>query len=253
MSKVREEGIMAVEARRGCGYRKVGGLYLVGAGLGASCDRLPLPIVPCATCGEEPRFHRSIARINPARLWGGHLVEPDARPCHDQMLLADDPICATPQMSYLMWVGTEYTPESFTYEAQTLGTVSKRISFLPDEFEPGANWVFLAYLHLIPPVGRSFSMIPAQRRGYKPGVFYAFRPQRVEKIITQSQAQSGEAEKLKAQGITPIVVPDDDPDHNPRAAKKINPSTEPGSTQREPVLDSSLNEDPNDVPDEDIL
>ena len=33
---------MAVEAKRGCGFRKVGGLYLVGGGFGIPCDRLPI-------------------------------------------------------------------------------------------------------------------------------------------------------------------------------------------------------------------
>jgi len=63
---------MAVEAKRKCGCRVIGGLYLVGEGLGKACDRLPLPIIPCPTCGEELRFNRSIGRINPLRLWGLH-------------------------------------------------------------------------------------------------------------------------------------------------------------------------------------
>ena len=40
---------MSVEARRGCGYRKVGGLYLVGPKLEAGCGRLPLVHV-CPVC-----------------------------------------------------------------------------------------------------------------------------------------------------------------------------------------------------------
>ena len=36
---------MAVEAARSCGYRKVGGLYLVGGGsIIRQCDRLPYKI-----------------------------------------------------------------------------------------------------------------------------------------------------------------------------------------------------------------
>jgi len=35
---------MAVEAKRGCGYRKVGGLYIVSGGQGISCHRLPMNI-----------------------------------------------------------------------------------------------------------------------------------------------------------------------------------------------------------------
>lgn len=36
---------MAVEARRGCGYRKAGGLYLVASGMGSPCHRLPIPLI----------------------------------------------------------------------------------------------------------------------------------------------------------------------------------------------------------------
>src|SRR5260370_22228167 len=50
---------MAVEAKRGCGYRKAGGLYLVGGGIGLPCDRLPYEIHECPCChmsvlGEKP-------------------------------------------------------------------------------------------------------------------------------------------------------------------------------------------------------
>ena len=51
---------MAVEAKRGCGYRKVGGLYLVSDGLGIPCDRLPITLEVCPCCG---------AGIKPARGW----------------------------------------------------------------------------------------------------------------------------------------------------------------------------------------
>lgn len=39
---------MAVETRRGCGYRKVGGIYLVCDGAGFRCDQLPvnLEVIP---------------------------------------------------------------------------------------------------------------------------------------------------------------------------------------------------------------
>ena len=47
-------------------------------------------------------------------------------------------------------------------------------------------------------------------------IFYAFRPQRVEMLIWESEATSENLEKLKKRGITPIVVPDGDPDHDPK-------------------------------------
>ena len=59
---------MSVEERRGCGFRKVGGLYLVGKGEAVTCDRWPLPIKPCPTCGDQSEFMRGIAKINPKAL-----------------------------------------------------------------------------------------------------------------------------------------------------------------------------------------
>ena len=221
---------MTIEARRACGYRRVGGLYLVGGGLGVVCDRLPLPIIPCDVCGEEPRFHRGISHINPMRLWDDHSLSPEGPLCLDITRMAKhgtptgDPICSTPTSAYLMWVGTEYTPDSFITEARKLG-VSKRIPHLPDGFSVGTDWVFLAYLHLIPPIGAQLPLESDQdsHRGYKPGVFYAFRPERVEKIITRTQAAEEEVENLEAVGITAVVVPDEDTDHNPKRKRKQEP------------------------------
>jgi hypothetical protein len=51
-----------------------------------------------------------------------------------------------------------------------------------------------------------------------PGLFYLAKPERLEKIVTESQAaDTEEMAKLAKRGITPVVVPDDDRDHNPSA------------------------------------
>lgn len=201
---------MAVEQKRGCGYRKVGGLYLVGDGKGERCDRLPMAIIPCPTCGEEPRFHRAISKINPLRIFGLH---------EEQMVCADmvpgnyDPICSPSDVAFLMWVGKEYTANTFAVEARQMG-VSKRIHQIPKDFQIGIDWVWLGKLNLIPPEGKTLAL-DSNERGYGSGIFTIFKPTSIEKIITESRSTSGEAEKLKEQGIVPIVVPDDDPDHNP--------------------------------------
>jgi hypothetical protein len=43
---------VSVEARRGCGYRKEGGLYLVSGQLSEPCPLLPYETSTCPTCGE---------------------------------------------------------------------------------------------------------------------------------------------------------------------------------------------------------
>jgi hypothetical protein len=39
------------EQRRGCGFRKEGGIYLIGEGAGSPCCRLPIALDRCPTCG----------------------------------------------------------------------------------------------------------------------------------------------------------------------------------------------------------
>jgi|GEM_PF-2940968 len=56
---------MAVEARRGCGFRKINGLYLVGGGLSAPCDRMPYRLDRCPTCGEGVKFTRGHSWLQP--------------------------------------------------------------------------------------------------------------------------------------------------------------------------------------------
>lgn len=207
---------MAVEKRRGCGYRKVGGLYLCGGGIGMTCDRLPLPIEPCPVCAERPRFTRSFESIYALQLFGTHEWGCN---CPESC-----PVCRPPNRGYLMWVGEEYTPESFILEGEEMG-VSKKIPALPVDLKLREDWVFLAYAKLIPRKGKNmllpFGGEESTRYGFQPGIFYAFRPQRLEMIVTESQAKDEERMKmLRRKHIHPIVVPDDDQDHNPRAKKK---------------------------------
>src|SRR6516162_7484212 len=62
---------MAVEARRGCGYRKVGGLYLVSGILSEPCHRLPLELHVCATCGQGVKQTRGWTWVQADKLFGG--------------------------------------------------------------------------------------------------------------------------------------------------------------------------------------
>lgn len=55
---------MPAETERGCGYRKVGGLYLVGQGLSRTCDLLPLWLEPCPHCGFQIPRHEGFMWIS---------------------------------------------------------------------------------------------------------------------------------------------------------------------------------------------
>lgn len=59
---------MAVEAKRGCGYRKIGGTYLVGGGIGVPCDRLPLALDVCLCCGQGIKQALGFTWVDVAKL-----------------------------------------------------------------------------------------------------------------------------------------------------------------------------------------
>jgi hypothetical protein len=109
---------MAAETKRHCGYRKVGALYLVGNYIPVSCDRLPLEVGHCPVCGSGIHFTRSMAEINPYRLWGVH------KPCFDSHSHFCN-VCQPPiDVAFIMMVGERYySPESFLQEAIEVTTL----------------------------------------------------------------------------------------------------------------------------------
>ena len=214
---------MAVEAKRGCGYRKVGGSYLCGDYIPMECDRLPLELKTCPVWGAGIHFTRSFTEINPLELFGYHQPCRDAfRPCH-----VCDP---RDESAYIMVVGSKYyTPESFLHEAATMG-VSKRIPFMPKKLEMGKTVVYLAHpkaVRLREPLAVQAAMtvvaevdepqmrlLDADKKPcYAMGIFCAFIPQRVEKLVWQSEYSEENIEKHRKRGIDLVPVPDNDLDH----------------------------------------
>lgn len=229
---------MAQESKRGCGYRKVGGLYLCGEYVPVHCDRLPYLLDVCPVCGGGLKPSRSYTKINPAGVFGDHLVEPlyynvgdPLQPCRD------NPRCflcvPSSEPAFIMTVGSQhYTPESFLDEAGRLG-ISKRIPFMPKELELGKTVVYLAHPKACPIVTLEPLMVNALPAGamaiaeavagdppvapkieYKFGIFTAFIPQRVEKLLWEHDATEDELAKLAKRGITPVVIKDGDMDHS---------------------------------------
>jgi len=220
---------MAQEERRGCGYRKVGGLYLCGEYISVPCDRLPYPLDICPVCGGGIKVSRGFTKINPLRLFGYH------QPCADKIrpCFMCDP---KDEPAFIMGVGERYykTPGDFQEEAHRLG-VSKRIPskegrpLTPKELELGKTIVYLAHpkacqvresaglQEAMAIVGKEETNQPrlmeSEKVEYKLGIFSAFIPQRVEKLIWEHNATPEELEKLKKRGITPVVINDGDLDH----------------------------------------
>lgn len=227
---------MAIEELRGCGYRKVGGLYLCGEYFHAPCDRLPLPLTTCSVCGGGIKVSRGFTKINPYRLWGPHdysdrdessgifiqRCTDRIRPCH-----VCDP---RDEIAFIMGVGQGYykTPGDFMEEAHQLG-ISKRIPFIPKELKLGETVVYLAHPKAcevkVAAAMQQAMAIVEEAQTMKPrlletekvekalGIFCAFIPQRIEKLCWESDYTPENIEKHKKRGIELVPVPDGDKDH----------------------------------------
>lgn len=195
---------MAIETKRGCGFRKVGGLYLCGGGLSVACDRLPFPIEYCPTCGAGIKFTQGFTWIDWMKFAGNH------EGCKDKHLMCY--LCIPnihPQPYGLLWVGESfYTPQSFIREALEMG-VSKRIPFIPKGLKLGETVVLLAHKKVI-----RRELEPDGSIEDVPGVFYAFIPAVIEMLIYESELTEEKREELVKRGISPIMVPDNDIDHS---------------------------------------
>ena len=213
---------MAIEQIRGCGYRRINALYLCGEYISMPCDRMPFPLTVCPVCGQGIKVSRGFTKINPYQLWGIHENCQDAfRPCF---------LCDPQDLpAYIMLVGEKYyTPESFLEEAQTMG-ISKRIPFIPRDLELGKTVIYLAHhkaceVKVAAAVQQAMSILEGEetqqpklletdRIEKKLGIFSAFVPKRVEKLVWESELTDEEREKLGKRGITPIAIADGDKDH----------------------------------------
>ena len=194
------------EPRRGCGYRKPGGLYLVSDGPGEACAKLPVVLCVCPTCGQG---------IKPSRGWTW--IEPDAitkpEPHGGAVHSALCPLATGVERCGLLWVGAAYyTPASFLEEARGLG-ISRRIAALPRDYEPG-TWVFLAHREAewkpCPQCGDSVLDPGCEECGGAgrvpvPAIFSVFRPDRVEYVVRGDEGGE-ELQRLMRRGIRPVRV-----------------------------------------------
>jgi hypothetical protein len=191
---------IAKEAKRGCGFRVPGGLYMVSDGPSLTCGRLPIPLTVCGTCGHGWK---------PSRGWTW--VDADA-------LLSDAPACTNAGRKCktcpfgvmeqaglgkagLLWVGESFyaTPGHFNREADRLG-ISRRVHAIPREFVLGETYVLLAHRKAImQPVrmGRELS--------FTPGIFRIFKPKRLEIIVTGKEDHRVIDGYIK-RGLTPVLV-----------------------------------------------
>jgi hypothetical protein len=198
---------MSAEARRACGFRKVGGLYLVSGGAGLPCCRLPFPLTVCPCCSAGIKQTRGWTWINPVLMFG-ESYKPECNACP-----AGNP-ARMGERAGLLWIGAQFyaSTAAFDEEAARMG-ICRRLGAVPRGFKVGETWVLLAHPRAccaeVPVEGELF----VTRSTWVPGVFRIFRPERVEKLLTVSQATADELARLAEQNITAVIVPDDDRDH----------------------------------------
>jgi len=196
---------MSVERRRACGYRKVGGLYLVSGGPAMPCCKLPIILHVCPTCHGGIKQARGWQWIDPRPFLAGDCTGTMSGTC--PAATANQEVLG--ERVGLIWIGTAFypSPTAFIEEARSMG-ISRRITAVPRNFRLGKTWVFLAH----PKVRQVIN--EAGKAEWQAGVFRMFKPERIEKIITESQLDDErEMAKLREAGITPVAVPDDDADH----------------------------------------
>src|SRR5262245_18293060 len=218
---------MASEPIRKCGYRKIGGLYLVSDGAGVPCHRLPIPLEVCPTCHGGVKQTRGWTWVEPAIL--GDNCDWEASSAASRRLIDHSVVCpaCSPmllgQKAGLVWNGTQfYTPAEFTREAAELG-VSRRITAIPKGFKPGEHWVLVAHPKACPvtsvkpcdcgnPDGPDMHLESCAVYARGAGIFHVFKPSRIEKILADDAPQE-EVDKWEARGVTVVKLPANDKDH----------------------------------------
>lgn len=201
-----------MERKRGCGYRKIGGLYLVGGGPAVPCDFLPYELTVCAHCGAGVKPTRgftwlTVSFFGPVQCKETCAVASVRPPCPFDEI--PDSKCG------LLWVGERFypTPEAFLAEAREMG-ISRRIAQIPRELVLGGTWVFFAHRRvpmMVPHRMRSDDTPDAALTGdniYGSAIFYMFRPTAIEKILTRELATDDELASCAKREITPVIVDD---------------------------------------------
>lgn len=213
---------MAVESHRGCGYRKVGGVYLVAPPFGYACDRLPILAERCPCCDEGLKQGRGWTWINVAKFVGDdHTWSDGAAEC---TCAPACPLCHNVKKmgrAGLIWIGAQFYPtiEHFQAEAKSQG-ISRRIGAIPRNFKLGETWVLLGH-----PKG-TLVEVPAEegemftKQKWVPAIFSVFKPVRIEQLFNESDRGTEAVDKAEKRDITPIFVPDNDPDHHGSAFDK---------------------------------
>jgi len=202
------------EGKRGCGYRKTGGIYLVAPREGFACGKLPLVCEICPTCGAGIKPARGWTWVNVEGLFGDRVCSHGGAAhmlCESRCPLAHP---ETMGRAGLIWIGHGHYPTiaDYTSESTLLG-ISRRLSGVPKEFKLGETWVLLAHRRAFV---QCWSEGVVRRREYigqtlkegdrfLPAIFTVFKPTAIEVVVT-GEEDDEEIEALVKRGITPVKI-----------------------------------------------
>ena len=186
----------SVEGKRGCGYRKPGGLYIVAGEAWRECDKLPIVLTVCPTCHAGIKPSRGWTWINPRPL------VPETK-CSTPGCVLSPP----PEKAGLLWIGESFysRPIDWLREANTMG-VSRRIAAVPRGFKVGETLVLVAHRkgRIRPGHAPEFPDVDVQGV-YDPTIFAAFVPQRIEYVVKAGDSLK-KLEALEKRGISLVRV-----------------------------------------------
>lgn len=186
------------DQERGCGFRKEGGLYLIGGSLMSPCGKIPIPLTVCPCCN---------AGIKPTRgfTWVGSQLFEKA-PCSAPSCRYCPPFDGSVERLGLLWIGRAFykTPADFYKEAREQG-ISRRIPAIPKELIVGETWIALAHQDAI----RNEAFVSKEQtpdeKPFIAGVISAFCPTAIEYVVKGDETDE-EIEAMEKRGITCVRV-----------------------------------------------
>ena len=188
------------DRKRGCGWRKPGGKYLIGGRLCAPCGKLPHFLEPCPTCGATIQPIRGWRWIDAHEIFGVGICDQDS----DDLDCVGCVLANPPDRAGLIWIGdTFYSPAEFVAEAAQLG-ISRRIACVPKGFRVGETLVLFA-ARRVPRFGTDDALFRELPTRDGPAIFAAFVPMALEYVVRGDESEE-ELQRLVDQGFTPVRI-----------------------------------------------
>ena len=184
------------------------GIYLMGPLYREICERLPYPLELCVSCGSDICFSRSWRTIDPIYVLSGsgpNCIGYEDASYHDhdhcpmckpvQVFGNEDVKANEGRQAMLIWVGERHfsDPLVFVGEAYHIG-VSRKVANLPEWFQLGHTWAFLAHLRAImtekpiPPEKLKPGARKTTVKTYQKGIVACFKPLGVDLVVKDIKA-----------------------------------------------------------------